>query len=1163
MVELMLFGIWLSSFLGHDYIADQITVKSQLDYLTELPNDAARRKALKDLPRGLNPTYERLLRRINQTNRETQKLVQRTLKWIAHDQSGLDCWDRELMTAQALCEATSVNIGDNCRDVEAIPDQSEILRSCSSLVRMSVDGQRFEFAHFTVEEFLKTIDDSSNGEFAAYKIQSDKVLTGLAKVCITYLNFQDFRESGLGSEAITQDRFEQYPFRAYVTGCWVYHADVANWEDEQLFELATQLYHPSKRGTFITWMQDRIWCEHHRYQRNSESFLAEATTLHIAVMDGLVEICQWLIKNGCDVNRNTTLGTPLLCALASAVALKDFDDYPLKTLRHVLCSDGDGRYGNGGRERVIHVLLEAGADPNIALENLVRTFSALYLALHGEQRESGRAILQKGAMVDDLLINELLDELDERQKIIEIDEVQYVIEHAQKLDLSDETLARAQCYGVRARASNFPAILATDCLSTSDIQISNRDNEHSLRVAARYGQVDVILRLLDNHRVDVDVVEDSTLFTALHHASMRDQLEVVQLLMARGADPRKADSKGRNALHHSVRMGTRCLSFYLQQNCDTTATDHRHLTVWHVAALNKNLEALRTLLNRSESKIPPSLLQKSRGLSLIACALKSIEVVSLLLDAGCSVFDLDFEGWTPLLHVASTGPPEIAQLLIARGADARAMTDDGSSMFHCAVMGDCFWFDDILTILLDNEVNPFKARQDGITPMELLVIKGHDTRHNFFQENQLRMLFSVPNLSDEKQSSLNQALRFCCQTTPSRNSNWLLVAFKVLLEFGADLMSRDSYGESAFRALVDRWQDQCLMDDMSDQESETSPLAVANEMVLSALKYMPPEGPPQDLCTASSLLRSALAVSNDDLIYKILDYSPDVDESFDDSHDSPIRYACRNGCSGPVLDKLLARSKASSDPGLGSDLIRETCRNESINSNATLLRLLDLGLDCNGHSPRGETALMYAARAGSIDIVNTLIAHSGDATARDHTGKTVGHYACESGRLEVLRGLRDCIDWNAQACYSLGAVRGQGVTVLHLAALRNDDSVLRFLLDEDLITDRDAATEDNVTALFLTAWYNIPRNVFLLLSKDADPTFMSTWGSPLHVAARQGHVEVMSEFMSHGCNLNLPDLEGLDCEMLAWKYGHTRLATTIRGHFEGRTASTSFLSLPI
>lgn len=124
-----------------------------MDYLCELPNDAARRKALYDLPRGLYPTYERLLRRVKASNEESQKLVQRTLKWTAYG---------EYMTTKQLCEAISINLGDTSRDVEAIPDETEILRNCSSLIRVSVDGKRFEFAHFTVEEFLMNLEGTKD-----------------------------------------------------------------------------------------------------------------------------------------------------------------------------------------------------------------------------------------------------------------------------------------------------------------------------------------------------------------------------------------------------------------------------------------------------------------------------------------------------------------------------------------------------------------------------------------------------------------------------------------------------------------------------------------------------------------------------------------------------------------------------------------------------------------------------------------------------------------------------------------------------------------------------------------------------------------------------------------------------------------------------------------
>ena len=116
-----------------------------MDYLCELPNDAARRKALNSLPPDLNSTYERILNRVNQSNPDTQRLVRRALRWIA---------SRFTFTTEALCEAVSIDFGDTRRNLEAIPEEYDILYWCSSLVRKSADGTRIELAHFTVQEFL-------------------------------------------------------------------------------------------------------------------------------------------------------------------------------------------------------------------------------------------------------------------------------------------------------------------------------------------------------------------------------------------------------------------------------------------------------------------------------------------------------------------------------------------------------------------------------------------------------------------------------------------------------------------------------------------------------------------------------------------------------------------------------------------------------------------------------------------------------------------------------------------------------------------------------------------------------------------------------------------------------------------------------------------------
>ena len=181
--------------------------KSQMDYLCELPNDAARRRALNELPRGLNSTYDRLLHRVNGSNRDVKRLVRRTLNWIAHGGGYL--------TAKGLCEAVSVNIGDTCRNTEAVPSELEVLRWCSSLIQMSVDGSRFEFAHFTVQEFLMNIDKAKDGELSAFGIGHNHLERELTKVCLAYINFSDFDQDCNVGQEDSNVRFPQYPFREY------------------------------------------------------------------------------------------------------------------------------------------------------------------------------------------------------------------------------------------------------------------------------------------------------------------------------------------------------------------------------------------------------------------------------------------------------------------------------------------------------------------------------------------------------------------------------------------------------------------------------------------------------------------------------------------------------------------------------------------------------------------------------------------------------------------------------------------------------------------------------------------------------------------------------------------------------------------------------------
>ena len=147
----------------------------------------------------MNATYDRILRRVNSSSTDVQLLVSRTLRWIVHAIRAPLC---EFNT-KILLEAVSIDREHTQRDINAISDEIEILRWCSSLVRKAADGKTLELAHFTVKEYLLQLSTNDNGEFALYQIGPGHSGNELAKTCLTYLNFKDFDQGGYASDEIT------------------------------------------------------------------------------------------------------------------------------------------------------------------------------------------------------------------------------------------------------------------------------------------------------------------------------------------------------------------------------------------------------------------------------------------------------------------------------------------------------------------------------------------------------------------------------------------------------------------------------------------------------------------------------------------------------------------------------------------------------------------------------------------------------------------------------------------------------------------------------------------------------------------------------------------------------------------------------------------------
>ena len=228
------------------------------------------------------------------------------------------------LSIRALCEAIAIEAGDRAIDKDSIPETYDILHVCSSLVRRSASGENIELAYFTVKEYLVGLNGKTQSHFYEYNVELYHSHLYIAESCLTYICMESFAASSVIDLEALELRREQHALLSYAPRYWAEYAYVTR-IDECLMPLMQRLLHPAKDNILIAWVQDLAFERSdanrpYSFSRETSS-LASTSPLHYAAILALPNVCQWLTENGCDVNQNSALGTPLHCGIMGDVAL--------------------------------------------------------------------------------------------------------------------------------------------------------------------------------------------------------------------------------------------------------------------------------------------------------------------------------------------------------------------------------------------------------------------------------------------------------------------------------------------------------------------------------------------------------------------------------------------------------------------------------------------------------------------------------------------------------------------------------------------------------------------------------------------------------------------------------------------------------------------------
>ncbi|NWH48223.1 CSKI2 protein, partial [Fregata magnificens] len=207
--------------------------------------------------------------------------------------------------------------------------------------------------------------------------------------------------------------------------------------------------------------------------------------------------------------------------------------------------------------------------------------------------------------------------------------------------------------------------------------------------------------------------------------------------------------------------------------------------------------------------------------------------------------------------------------------------------------------------------------------------------------------------------------------------------------------------------------------------------------------------------------------------------------------------AVKNG-DVPSVQKLVAKIKASKSKLLGSAK----------------------RLNVNYQDADGFSALHHAALGGSLDLILLLLEAQATVDIKDSNGMRPLHYAAWQGRVEPVRVLL-----RAAASVNMASLDGQ--IPLHLSAQYGHYEVSEMLLQHQ--SNPCLINKAKKTPLDLACEFGRLKVAQLLLnshlcvallegqSKDAtDPNYTT----PLHLAAKNGHKEIIRQLLKAGIEIN-------------------------------------------
>ncbi|WP_371223210.1 ankyrin repeat domain-containing protein [Orientia tsutsugamushi] len=200
-----------------------------------------------------------------------------------------------------------------------------------------------------------------------------------------------------------------------------------------------------------------------------------------------------------------------------------------------------------------------------------------------------------------------------------------------------------------------------------------------LHDAAQQGNLEAVKRLLDKEKISVDCQNNSG-NTPLHLAVRNYHTDVIEALLAHGANVNLQDRHYNTALHYAIRTrDLTIITILLNNGANPNIQDNSLNTPLHYAALKCNIDIVKLLLNSgSDPNIQDKWLNTPLHHAAFHC---NMDIIKLLLNSGSNPNIQDKWLNTPFHYAASKCNIDIAKFLLNSGSNINLLNAMYSTPF--------------------------------------------------------------------------------------------------------------------------------------------------------------------------------------------------------------------------------------------------------------------------------------------------------------------------------------------------------------------------------------------------------------------------------------------------------------------------------------------------